>query len=85
MTFTQTRFETSNYELHWPILEEKNKKSNWTNERWIWWENKDRIWSIGTKKHSYLTDDNYENKKAKKGTKKCVIKQKLKIEDYKDC
>ena len=31
--------------------------------------------------YSYLTDDNNENEK--KGTKKCVIKQKLKFEDYK--
>ena len=29
-------------------------------------------------------DDNSEHKKAK-GTKKCVIKQRLKFSDYKDC
>ena len=34
------------------------------------------------KRYSYLTDDNGENKKSK-GTKKCVIKQKRKFEDYK--
>ena len=31
--------------------------------------------------YSYLTDDSDKNKKAK-GTKKCIIKQKLKYEDY---
>ena len=31
-----------------------------------------------------LTDDSDENKKAK-GTKKCVIKRKLKFEGYKHC
>ena len=34
------------------------------------------------KRYSYLTDDSGENKKSK-GTKKCVIKQKRKFEDYK--
>ena len=32
----------------------------------------------------YLTDDCKQDKKAK-GTKKCVIKRRLKINDYKDC
>ena len=33
---------------------------------------------------SFLTDDCEEDKKAK-GTKKCVIKRRLKFNDYKDC
>ena len=36
------------------------------------------------KTYSYLTDDCKEDKKAK-GTKKCVIKQRLKFNDYKNC
>ena len=32
----------------------------------------------------HLKDNNDENKKAK-GTKKCVIKRRLKFEDYKNC
>ena len=36
------------------------------------------------KTYSYLTDDREEDKKAK-GTKECVIKQRLKFNDYKDC
>ena len=34
--------------------------------------------------YSYLTDDCKEDKKAK-GTKKCIIKRRLKFNDYKDC
>ena len=37
------------------------------------------------KTYNYLTDDNEENKEAKKAKKKCVIKRKLKFEDYKHC
>ena len=34
--------------------------------------------------YSYLRDDGSKNKKVK-GTKKCVIKRKLKFENYKNC
>ena len=34
--------------------------------------------------YSYLRDDGSKNKKVK-GTKKCVIKRKLKFESYKNC
>ena len=40
--------------------------------------------ALRAKTHSYLTGNNDEDKKAK-GTKKCVIKRKLKFEDYKNC
>ena len=36
------------------------------------------------KTYSFLTDDGKENKKAK-GTKKCIIKKKIKFNDYKKC
>ena len=36
------------------------------------------------KTYYYLVDDGNSNKKAK-GTKKCVIKRRLKFNDYKDC
>ena len=39
---------------------------------------------LRVKSYSYLIDDGSEDKKAK-GTKKCVIKRKLKFEDYKNC
>ena len=36
------------------------------------------------KTYNYLIDDNDKDKKEK-GTKQCVIKQKLVITDYKNC
>ena len=39
---------------------------------------------LRTKTYSYLIDDRNEDKKAK-STKKCVIKRKLKFENYEHC
>ena len=41
------------------------------------------VW-LKAKTYSYLIDDGSEDKKAK-GTKKCVIKRKHKLEIYKNC
>ena len=38
---------------------------------------------LRAKTYSYLNDNNDEDKKAK-GTKKCVMKRKLKFQDYKN-
>ena len=43
-----------------------------------------RIFGLTAKTCSYLKDNNDEDKKAK-GTKNCVIKRKLKFQDYKNC
>ena len=40
--------------------------------------------ALRPKTYSYLMDDGGGDKKAK-GTKKCVIKRRLKFSDYKDC
>ena len=40
--------------------------------------------ALRPKTYSYMTDEFIEMKKAK-GTKKCVIKEMLKFEDYKKC
>ena len=40
--------------------------------------------ALRPKSYSYLMDDGNSDKKAK-GTKKCVIKRRLKFNDYKDC
>ena len=40
--------------------------------------------ALRPKTYSYLMDDGGSNKKAK-GTKKCVIKRRLKFNDYKHC
>ena len=39
---------------------------------------------LRVKTYAYLMDDNSEHKKAK-GTKTCVIKRRLTIENYTDC
>ena len=39
---------------------------------------------LRAKSYSYLIHDGSEDKKAK-GTKKCIIKSKLKFENYKNC
>ena len=40
--------------------------------------------ALKAKTYIYLMDDDGEEKKAK-GTNKCIIKQKLMLENYKDC
>ena len=40
--------------------------------------------ALRPKPYSYLTEDCKDDKKAKR-TKKCVIKRRLKFNDYKDC
>ena len=40
--------------------------------------------ALRPKTYSFLMDDSNSGKKAK-GTKKCVIKRRLKCNDYKDC
>ena len=40
--------------------------------------------ALRPKTYSYLMDDGWKDKKAK-GTKKCVIKGRLKFNDYKNC
>ena len=40
--------------------------------------------ALWPKMYRYLTDDSEENK-MRKNTIKCVVKRKLKIEDYKHC
>ena len=39
---------------------------------------------LGAETYSYLIDDGIEDKKAK-GSKKCVIKRKLELENYENC
>ena len=77
----ETRFDTSNSELDRPLLKSKN---NWINERWIRWKNQEIVCSLRVKTYSYLKDNNDEDKKEK-GTKRCVIKRKLKFQDYENC
>ena len=43
-----------------------------------------KFFGLRAKTYSYLIDDGSENKKAKRHKKKCVIKRRLKIENYKN-
>ena len=42
------------------------------------------FFGLRAKTYSYLKDNNDQDKKPK-GTKKCIIKRKLKLQDYKNC
>ena len=77
----ETRFDTSNFELHKPLPKGKNKK--------VIQLMKDELVGqimkeLRAKRYSYLKDNNDEDKKAK-GTQKCVMKRNLKFQDYKNC
>ena len=43
-----------------------------------------KVVGLIAKTYSYLIDDGSEDKKAN-NTKKCIIKRKLKFENYKNC
>ena len=78
------RFDTSNYEVDRPLLTGKNKKVIGLMKDELGGKIMTEFVALRPKTYSYLTDDCEEDKKAK-GTKKCVIKRRLKFNDYKDC
>ena len=80
----EKRFDTSNYEVNRPIPTGKNKNAIGLMKDELGGKIMTEFVAFRPKTYSYLTDDCEEDKKAK-GTKKCVIKQRLKFNDYKDC
>ena len=80
----EKRFDTSNYEVDRPLPTGKNKKVIGLMNDELGGNIMTEFSASGPKTYSYLTDDFKEDKKAK-GTKKCVIKRRLKFNDYKDC
>ena len=80
----ETRFDTSNYELDRPLPKGKNKKVIGLMKDELGGKIMTKFVGLRAKTYSYLIDDGSEDKKAK-GTKKCVIKRKLKFENYKNC
>ena len=80
----ETIFDTSNYELDRPLTKGKNKKVITLMKNEFGGKIKTEFAALRPKTYNYLTVNKGENKKAK-GTKKCVIKRKLKFEDYKHC
>ena len=80
----EKRFDTSNYEINRSLPTGKNKKVIGLMKDELGGTFMTEFVALRSKTYSYLTDDCEEDKKAK-GTKKCVIKRRLKFCDYKDC
>ena len=85
----ETRFYTSNYESEYNSIDRALAKGK--NEKVIGLMKDELSGKIMTKFvgprakiYSYLIDDGSEDKKAK-GRKKCLIKRKLKVENYENC
>ena len=80
----ETRLDTSNYELDRPLPKGKNKKVIGLMKGELGGKIMIKFVGLRAKTYSYLIDDGSEDKKAK-GTKKCVIRRKLKFQNYKNC
>ena len=79
-------FDTSNYEKSdkRPLPVGKNKKVPGLFKDKLGGKIMAEVVALRPKIYAYLMDGGSDHKKAK-GTKKCVIKQKLMFENYKDC
>ena len=85
----ESRFDTSSYELecisiHRPLPKGKNKKVIGLMKGELGGKTITKCVRLRAKTYNYLIDDSSEDKKAE-GTKKCVLKRKLKFEKYKNC
>ena len=80
----ETRFYTSSYELDRPLLKGKNVKVIYLKKDELGGKIMKKFVGIRAKTYSYLIYDGSEDKKAK-GRKKCIIKRKIKYENYKNC
>ena len=79
-------FDTCNYDKNdkRPLLIGKNKKVPGLFKDELKGKIITKVVALRPKTYAYLMEDGSDHKKAK-GTKKCVIKQKLMLENYKDC
>ena len=80
----EKRFDTSNYEVNRPLSTGKNKKVIRLMKDELGGKIMAEFKTLKPKSYSYIMNDGWSDKKAK-GTKKCVIKRRLKFNDYKDC
>ena len=80
----ETRFVTSSYELDRPLAKDKNEKMIGLMKDELGGKTMTKFVGLRVDMYSYLIDDDSEDKKAKE-TKTCVIKKKLKLENYKNC
>ena len=78
----ENRFDASNYEVNRPLPTGKNKKIIGIMKDELGGKIVTEFVTLRPKTYSFLTDDGKEDKKAK-GTKKCIIKKMIKINDYK--
>ena len=79
-----TRFHTSNYDLDTPLPKAKIKIVIVLMKYELTGKIMTKFVGLRAKTYCYLIDDGSEDKTAK-GTKKCVIKRKLKYENYQSC
>ena len=79
----EKRFDTSNYECDRPLPKGKNKKVIGLMKDELGGKIMTEFVALRPKTYSYLMDDGGSDKKVK-GTKKCVLKRRLKFNDYKD-
>ena len=80
----ETSFDPSNYELNRLLPKGKNIKVIGLMKDELGSNIMERFVGLKVKTYSYLIDDDSKDKEAK-GTKMCVIKRKLKFEDYENC
>ena len=80
----ECKFDTSNYEGKRSLPIEKNKKVIGLMKDELGVEIITEFIALRPKTYSYLTD-NYKIDKKAKGTKKCIIKNMIKLDDYKKC
>ena len=78
----EKRFDTSNFEIDRPLPIRTNEKVIGLMKNELGGQIMKKFVGLIAKTHSYLKDNDDENKKAK-GAKKCVIKRNLKFSDYK--
>ena len=80
----EKRFDTSNYKVNRPLrITWKNKNVIGLMKDELGGKIMTEFVALRPETYSYLTDDCEEDKKTK-GTKKCIIKRRLKFSDYKD-
>ena len=80
----ETWSDTSNYELDRPLPKGKIKKVIELMNNELRGKIMVKFVGLKAKTYSYLINDSSEYKEAK-NTKKCVIKIKIKLENYKSC
>ena len=80
------QFDTSNYDKNnkRPVLTGKNKKVPGLFKDHLGGKIMTEIFALRPKAYAYLDDDGNEHKKSK-STKRCVIKQKLMFQNVKNC